>query len=183
MFTTGRKKKYCELKSWALSIKGLMILVLKCKWSSLECFKICEERLWNCHYCIITVAPHRSNCKGGGCGAVNWISKCQGLFLQSWVSKEESLAGSRRTQGFGRWQVRKQEQGTHFRRSAWRERSRVGAEVHGHWLREPGWSWKDYDFFGSQPGSVWGCAESGKDFILPEAERGSKAISCPRTGE
>lgn len=45
-----------------------MIIVLKCKWSGLECFKICEKRLWNCPYCVITVAPHRSNCEGGGGG-------------------------------------------------------------------------------------------------------------------
>lgn len=42
-----------------------MILVLKCKWNSLECFKICEERLWNCHYRVITAASHRSIVKVG----------------------------------------------------------------------------------------------------------------------
>jgi hypothetical protein len=60
-----KKMKCCELET-ALSIKGLMFLPLKCKCSSLECFKICEERLWNCHYPVIAVAPHRSGCKGGG---------------------------------------------------------------------------------------------------------------------
>ena len=99
------KKKAVNWRA-ELSIKGLMILMLKCKWSRLECFEICKERLWHCHYCVITVGPHGSHCKGWG-GDGEPISKSQGLFLQTWDTrkKPDSISEDLRMLGDDKWRM------------------------------------------------------------------------------
>ena len=80
--------------------------MLKCKWSRLECFEICKERLWHCHYCVITVASHGSHCKGWG-GDGELISKSQGLFLQTWDmrKKPDSISEDLRMLGDDKWML------------------------------------------------------------------------------
>jgi len=80
--------------------------MLKCKWSRLECFEICKERLWHCHYCVITVASHGSHCKGWG-GDGERISKSQGLFLQTWDmrKKPDSISEDLRMLGDDKWML------------------------------------------------------------------------------
>lgn len=136
------------MKSSALSVKGLMILVLKCKWGSLECFKICEERLWNCHYGVITVASHRSGYKdGSGVGVWTEALSARGLPAElSWSGRV--WRDHPEDWGFWREQFRKS-MGIHSRRSGWRDR----------WLEQrsmatgqvgKGWEWKDRDSRGQE---------------------------------
>lgn len=166
-----KKKKCCELKSWALSVKGLMILVLKCKWGSLECFKICEERLWNCHYGVITAASHRSDYKdGGGVGVWTEPLSARGLPAElSWSGRV--WRDHPEDWGFWREQFRKS---TGIRsRSGWRDRwleqrsmatGQVGKDGNEKTViqgdrKEPNW-------IRLRPGSIW------EGFILSEAEKG-----------
>lgn len=70
---------------------------------------------WNCPYCVITVASHRSNCEGGGWGDELNLKVPGTLPAElSWSGQLGSI-----TEDFRIWrcQVRKQEQGTHFRKS------------------------------------------------------------------